>query len=118
MAKYLLLIYGDEETWDAWSQAEQEANSAAHAAFNAFAGASVIGGHELQRSHRGASVRADSQGRPTAADGPLLRTKEVLGGFYIVEADDLDEAISLAKRLPEASAESSGVEVRPVQLMD
>jgi hypothetical protein len=118
MAKYLLLIYGDEEKWEAWSEAEQEANSEAHAAFNAFAGASVIGGHELQRSRTAASVRADSEGRPSTADGPFLQTKQALGGFYIVEAANLDAAISLAERLPEASADSSGVEVRPVQTMD
>lgn len=115
MAKYLVLIYGDERTWDAWSEEQGQANGEAHGAFNAFAGAAVVGGHELARSEEARNIRADGSGGQTVTDGPFPETKVVLGGFYVIEAADLDTAVALASRLPEASAPSSGVEVRPVQ---
>jgi hypothetical protein len=115
MAKYLVLIYGDEKTWEGWSPEEQAANGAAHAAFRAKAGDAVIGGHELERAGAATSLRADAAGSLTATDGPFLETKEVLGGYYLLEASSLDEAVELAGLLREASAPSSGVEVRPVK---
>jgi hypothetical protein len=118
MAKYLILIYGDERIWEAWSADEQRANGDAHAAFNAAAGDAVLGGHELKPSDTATSVRADPTGGQTVTDGPFLETKEVLGGYYLVEAANLDDAIALAKRLPEAAAPSSGVEIRPIQGAD
>jgi hypothetical protein len=115
MAKYLILIYGDEKTWEGWSPEEQAANGAAHAAFRAKAGERVIGGHQLEGAATAASLRADAAGRPTPTDGPFLETKEILGGYYLLEASGLDEAVELAGLLREASAPSSGVEIRPVK---
>ncbi len=60
------------------------------------------------------TLRADSAGAVMTTDGPFLETKEALGGFYLLEADDLDEAIRLASQLPEVHAGHSGVEIRPV----
>ena len=119
MAKYLFLIYGDEQTWDAISAQERKELEAGHAAFVAAAGDGVLAGHELMpgataTTLRGSAARNDS-GRPTPTDGPFLETKEVLGGYYLVEAPDLDAAIALAGMLPEVSAAHSGVEIRPVR---
>ncbi|MFB9446426.1 hypothetical protein Dvina_27125 [Dactylosporangium vinaceum] len=108
MAKYLLLIYGDEQRWDAETPAERAEKDAGHRAFNAAAGAAVLGGHELEPSATATTLR------PTATDGPFLETKEALGGFYVLEAPDLDAALALAALLPELKSGHGGVEVRPI----
>jgi hypothetical protein len=115
MAKYLVLIYGDEKIWDAWSEQEIQTNHERHGAFAAKAGPALIGGNALEASTTATSLRADAAGRPTPTDGPFLETKEALGGYYLLEAADLDEAITLAGLIPEATAPGSGVEVRPVR---
>jgi hypothetical protein len=115
MAKYLVLIYGDAQTWADASDEWQAQNEAAHAAFNAAAGAAVVGGNELETADRAVTLRADSAGRPSRTDGPFLETKEVLGGYYLLEAADLDEAVRLAGGIPEASAPTSAVEIRPIK---
>jgi hypothetical protein len=114
MAKYLLLIYGNEQIWDGMSARERSDNEAGHAAFAAAAGDAVLAGHELRPSTTATSLRGSVSGRPTPTDGPFLETKEALGGYYVVEAPDLDAAITLAERLPELSAPHSGVEIRPI----
>jgi hypothetical protein len=114
MAKYLVLIYGDEQTWADASAEWQLENGERHRAFVAAAGDAVIGGHELEPSSMATSLRLSSAGRLTATDGPFVETKEGIGGYYLLEAPDLDEAIRLAGLVPEASATSSGVEIRPV----
>lgn len=115
MAKFLALIYGDEQTWDGWSDEQATANGEAHGAFNAVAGSAVVGGHELVRSKHARNIRADGSGGQSVSAGPFPDSAVVLGGFYVLEAEDLDAAVALARQLPEASAPSSGVEVRPVQ---
>jgi hypothetical protein len=114
MAKYLILIYGDEQQWDAMSpQGEQELGEA-HRAFQAAAGSAVVDGHQLEPGPMATSLRTDSTGRLTTTDGPFLETKEAVGGYYLLEASDLDEVIGLVSRLREVSAGHSGVEIRPV----
>jgi hypothetical protein len=114
MAKYMLLIYGDEQQWAAMSPQEQEELGEGHRAFRAAAGSKVLGGEELEPAPIATSLRTDSAGRLTITDGPFLETKEALGGYYMLEASDLDDVIALAARLPEVSAGHSGVEIRPV----
>jgi hypothetical protein len=114
MSTYIVMIYGDEHVWESWSEEQGLANAAAHALFNTAHGASVVGGHELERSWRGRSVRAGTDGSPHVADGTFLEGTTVLGGYYLIEARDLDHAVRIASDLPEASAPSSGVEVRPI----
>jgi hypothetical protein len=114
MAKYLLLIYGNEQTWEAMSEQELADLGAAHAAFAAAAGDALLAGHELQPTTTATTLRGSISGPPTPTDGPFPETKEALGGFYLVEAADLDAALALARLLPEVSASHSGVEVRPV----
>jgi hypothetical protein len=115
MAKYLILIYGDEQRWADASEHWLEQNARAHKAFAVAAGPAVVGGHELEPTTAATSVRADSVGQPVITDGPFLETKEGLGGFYLLEAPDLDEAIRLAMLVPEATAPYSGIEIRPVR---
>ena len=114
MAKYLLLIFGDAQQWDAMSSDEAKAHDAAHAAFAAAAGAKVLGGAELEPAPTATTVRSDAAGRVVTSDGPFLETKEAVGGYYLLEAADLDEVMALATRLPEVHAGHSGVEIRPV----
>jgi hypothetical protein len=114
MSHYIVMIYGDEQVWESWSEEQGRANAAAHGAFHAAHGAAVVGGHELERSWRGRSVRTDPAGRRHVTDGAFLPGATVLGGYYVIEADDLDHAVRIAGDLPEASAPSSGVEVRPL----
>jgi len=114
MAKYLVLIYGDEQLWEARSEQERRANEAAHGRFAAAAGDGVLGGEELMSTSTATSLRGSATGSPTTTDGPFLETKEVLGGYYVLEAPDLDAVIALARLLPEVSASHSGVEIRPI----
>jgi hypothetical protein len=111
---YIVMIYGDESVWESWNEEQARANAAAHGTFNEQHGAAVVGGHELERSWRARSVRADADGRPHITDGPFLGGTTVLGGYYLIEASDLADAVRIASDLPEASAPSSGVEVRPL----
>ncbi|MFD0480588.1 YciI family protein [Nonomuraea thailandensis] len=115
MAKYLLLIYGDEQLWQAMSAEEIKNLQEGHAAFAAAAGDAILGGHELEPSITATSLRGQTSGRSRLTDGAFLETKEVLGGYYVVEATDLDAAIALAEKLPELSAAHSGVEIRPIR---
>jgi hypothetical protein len=114
MAKYMILIFGDELRWAAMSPAEQRKLDEGHQAFRAAAGTAVLAGEELTPAPVATSLRADAGGRVSITDGPFLETKEALGGYYLVEADDLDQVIALASRLYEVSAGHSGVEIRPV----
>jgi hypothetical protein len=114
MAKYVLLIFGDEAQWEAMTPEQGEVHDAAHRAFREAAGSRVVGGEELEAASMATTLRTGADGGLVTTDGPFLETKEVLGGFYLLEADDIDEAIKLASRLPEVHAGHSGVEIRPV----
>jgi hypothetical protein len=114
MAKYMLLIYGDAAQWEAMTPEQARAHEAAHAAFRASAGSRIVGAEELELAPVATTVRSDATGGVLITDGPFLETKEAVGGFYLLEADDLDEVLKLAAQLPEARAGHSGVEIRPV----
>jgi hypothetical protein len=114
MEKYLVLIWGDEQTWETAPPEWVEENSKAHEAFNAAAGTAVLGGGALEVSTMSVSIRTRSAEGQLISDGPYAETKEVIGGYYLLEAPDLEEAIRLARLIPEASAPTSGVEIRPI----
>lgn len=115
MAKFLLLIYGNEQRWDAMSADEMRAHDAAHVAFAAAAGKRIINGEELESPSRARTLRRRHPARTAAAtDGPFVETKEILGGYYLLEADNLEEVEALVALLPEVQADHSGVEIRPV----
>ena len=73
----------------------------------------IVGGHALEPTTTATSIRQNDGGDYTVTDGPFAETKEALGGYYLLEAADLDEAIALAKQVP---ARFGGVEVRPVMV--
>ena len=83
----------------------------AHMDFQAANGSSILGGNALETIGTATSIRTDAAGEVTVTDGPFAETKEALGGYYLIEAADLDEAIAIAKQVP---APFGGVEVRPI----
>jgi hypothetical protein len=113
MAKYLILIYGSEQEWDAQTPEELAAKEAGHIAFSTAAGSGRLTGEELESVATATTLRA-SGAEPTVTDGPFMETKEALGGFYVVDAEDLDAAIRLARMLPELGEQYGAVEVRPI----
>ena len=96
------------------SPEQAQAHDAAHAAFSAVAGSRVIGGEEQELAPMATTLRTDPAGGVTTTDGTFLETKEALGGYYLLEASDLDEVIAIATQLPEVHAGHSGVEIRPL----
>ncbi|PZS17710.1 MAG: hypothetical protein DLM57_07875 [Pseudonocardiales bacterium] len=114
MAKYLILIYGDEQKWAQATPQWHQENGERHRLFIAGAGAAVIAGNELEPTAKAITLRSNSAGRPQSTDGPFLETKEVVGGYYLLEAGDMDQAVVLAAQIPEASAPFSGVEIRAI----
>ena len=88
-----------------------------HTKFAENNGSKVLGGNALQSVTTATTLRPDGSGGFTATDGPFVETKEALGGYYLVEAADLDEAIELAKQVPVA-APSAGLEVRPIMVFE
>jgi hypothetical protein len=118
VAKYLLLIYGNEREWAAMPPGETAKLDAAHRAFQAAAerttGVAVLDGHELEPPDVATTLRTDGAGRATTTDGPFLETKEELGGYYMLEADDLDGAIEIAAQIPATREGNGAVEIRPL----
>jgi hypothetical protein len=111
MSQYLILIYEDEAKWASATPEESEQMHKEHAVFGQQHNAAISGGNALHPTSTATSIRRDVSGGFTVTDGPFAETKEVLGGYYLIEAADLDEAVSVAKQVP---AHFGGVEVRPV----
>jgi len=117
MSTYLVLIHGDEQYWESQGPDERAAKEEAHAAFAARAGTDLIDGRELRATRSARTLRATGTGpgdEPMLTDGPFAETKEVLGGYYLLRATDLDAAIELAGHLPELREPGGAVEIRPV----
>ncbi len=111
--QYLCLIYEDEKAWQKMPPAEAEQILREYQAYTESIGKSghLVGGNALQPTHTATTVRL-RQGKVGTTDGPFAETKEQLGGYYLLKARDLNEAIQLAARIP--GARSGSVEVRPV----
>jgi hypothetical protein len=109
---YLLQIYtaSTAADYEALSPEEQKAITEEYLALSRTPG--VLGGHGLQGPETATTVRVQD-GRTLTTDGPFAETKEVIGGYYLFEADDLDAAIELASRIPAARL-GGAIEVRPV----
>ncbi|MEP7068298.1 MAG: YciI family protein [Usitatibacter sp.] len=110
--RYLCLIYMDEQELAALPEAESSALNARHLEFNEeiLESRHFIEAEALQSPSASACVRI-RHGRMALTDGPYMETKEMVAGFYLVEARDLNEAIQVASRIPGASL--GAVEVRP-----
>ena len=111
MPHYMLTIYRDEA---AAAQVDPSEVSAHYLRFMQRHAAALRGGAALGPGSTGRSVRPDGSGGHAITDGPFAETKEVLGGYYVVEAADLEEAVSIAREVP---AHHGGVEVRPIRIM-
>ena len=111
--KYVLLIYGDEKTWESMTTEEMEKAYEAHREYGeAMEKAGVIrGGAELKPSSTATTIRFSS-GKSRAIDGPFAETKEHLGGYYLIEVDTLEQAISWAEKMPGMT--EGAVEIRPL----
>jgi len=115
--KYLLLIYTDENVDARMSEAEQEANMAEYYAFSNMVRERKVyeSGEALHPTSSATTVRV-RDGKTLTTDGPFAETKEQLGGFYMVDCKDLDEAIEIASRIP--GARHGSIEVRPVWIFE
>lgn len=109
MGQYLVLLYEDEAGWQAGGP-EVAAGLAAHQAFGEKHKDVLRGGQALQPTSTATSIRGG-----VVSDGPFVETKEVLGGYYLIEAEDLDRALAIAKDVP---TPFGGVEVRPIMTFD
>ena len=115
MAQYLVLIYEDERGYAEADEKVWGEVMEAHNAFAAAVGSAVVGGNALAPTSTATSIRSSISGEVTVTDGPFAETKEALGGYYLIEAADLDAAIAVAKQVP---ARFGGVEVRPVMVFE
>ncbi len=114
MAEYLVLIYEDEAAWEAPAAGMAEEMLEGHRLFGERNASAIRGGNALMATSTATSLRRDASGDFVVTDGPFAETKEALGGYYLIEAADLDEALALAKQIP---APFGGVEVRPVRVL-
>ena len=115
--QYMLLIYGDESSWDSRSDQERGQIFEAYGAFTEELrqSGSMVAGDALQPTQTATTVRVQD-GETLTTDGPFAETKEQLGGYYLIEADSLDEAIEWAAKVP--GARHGSVEVRPVMVFE
>ena len=118
--KYMLMIHQgttptplDPEAWATLSADEQQEIYAAYKTVNETPG--VVPGNGLQPPETATTVRV-VDGKTLTTDGPFAETREQLGGYYLVEAKDLDTALGIAARIP--GARTGSIEVRPVMVYD
>ena len=111
--QYLMLIYDVEANWAKMSAADQAAMYKEYGQFTQqiMESGNHQAGHQLKPVATATTVRV-RDGKRSVTDGPFAETKEQLGGFYLVEAKDLDEAIAIAGRIP--SVRYGSIEVRPI----
>ncbi len=108
--KYMLLVYGDEQ---AWTEAEREAcyQESAKFAHQLQANGQYLGTNPLQPVSTATSVQIRDNKR-LVTDGPFAETREQLGGYFLIDVENLDEAIRIASQLP--GARKGTVEIRPI----
>ena len=115
--KYLALIYSDETAWESFSDEERAAGYAEYTAFgeDARKAGVILGGDELAATRTATTVRV-RDGQSQVTDGPYAETKEVLGGYYLLECASMDEAVDWAARIP--AVRYGAVEVRQVHVQE
>jgi len=115
--RYLCLIYEDEKWWEKASPAEMQQGMADYGAFtdSIKKTGNYVGGEALQPTNTATSVRVRN-GKLSTTDGPYVETKEQLGGYYLITAKDLNDAVQVASRIP--GARHGTVEVRPIMEFD
>ena len=111
MAEYMVFIWDDEAAWESADPGTVASTMAAHEDFIVRNAGALRGGNRLHPSGTATSIRHNSDGGVAVSDGAFAETKEVIGGYYLIDASDLDEALRIAVQVP---APFGGVEVRPV----
>lgn len=111
--QFLLLIYGNEKQFNKFTEKEQQGIMQEYNEFTQSIAKSghLRGGNELQPVAKATTVRVRNK-KKSVTDGPFAETKEQLGGYYLIEAKNLDEAIKIAARIP--SGRWGSIEVRPI----
>ena len=111
--KYMLLIYHDEQTWNQLTEAEREAIYLEYRQLiqRLQSGGQYLMGDQLQPTTAASTVRVRDR-KQLVTDGPFAETREQLGGFFLIDAADLDEAKRIAAQIP--SARMGSIEIRPV----
>jgi hypothetical protein len=107
--KVLALIYGEEGRWDSITEEQRNEMYARYRAFGEQAGEKILDGAELAPTRSATTVRI-RDGETQVTDGPFTETKESLGGFYLLDCNDLDEAAKLAAQIPGAT--TGAIELR------
>jgi hypothetical protein len=115
MSEYLILIYDDEQAWQQADPQLYEKSMRGHGEFGAANRSHIRGANRLRPSSTATSIRHNARGDVLVTDGTFVESKEVLAGYYLIDASDLDEAIKIASQVP---ARFGGVEVRPVWPVD
>ena len=112
--QYMLLIYGAGDSWETLSPEQQKEIGAAYFAYSEElqAAGKMVAGDALQPTTTATSVRV-RDGETLTTDGPFAETKEVLGGFYLIDVPNLDDAIDFAAAVP-AARRGGSVEIRPL----
>ena len=115
--KYLCLIYESEQAWATMTKEEGDAIMGEYFAFTDTYQKSgqVVAGNALQPTRTATTVRVRN-GKISTTDGPFAETREQLGGYYLVEAKDLNEAIQVASKIP--AVRTGSIEVRPIVEFD
>ena len=117
MSQFLILIYDDESAWANATPGRMAAHHGRPRRSSAQKNEEAIaGGNALQAASTATTMRPDGAGGFTVTDGPFAETKEALGGYYLVEAADLDEAHRDGQA--GAGAASAALEVRPIMVFD
>jgi hypothetical protein len=109
--EYLLLIYENEKRFATASEADMGKEMGEYRKFNETCAGIIKGGNALQPTHEAKTVRV-RDGKAATTDGPFAETKEQLGGYYLVNASSIDEALKAAAKIP--GARHGCVEVRPI----
>jgi hypothetical protein len=115
--KYLCLIYEEERLYEKMPKPDAEKIIGEYYAFGDGIKKSghYVGGNALQPTHTATTVRVRN-GKVSTTDGPFAETKEQLGGYYLIEAKDLNDAIQVAAKIP--GARMGSVEVRPIMVFN
>jgi hypothetical protein len=115
--RYLCLIYDEEKKLGGMSKSESDAFMGEYTAFTEGIKKSghYLGGEALQPVHTATTIRLRN-GKVSTTDGPFAETKEQLGGFYLIKARDLNDAMQVASKIP--SARLGSIEVRPIMEFD
>lgn len=114
---YLVLLYSDETGAAEPGTPEFDAELAGYEAFGELAGPSIRGGAALHLTETARTIRHDG-GTVTVTDGPFAETTEALGGYYVLEADSLDDVIEMVRHIPATSDPTGASEIRPLVMVE